>query len=343
MSGKNAGVSTKVLKVNPKAVYLHCYAHSLNLAVQDTTKQCTIIRDAMDITEITKLVKANPKREAWLEKLKIEQGTGSTISPKVQVFTNKASANIVQGLVPAENVYGITDILNKTLQTESLTASEARKHALSVVTMLTNVSKPVQPRRRKSPIRYDPNNGSGRELSIGDRYNGLFFEVIDHAIHKIKERFTLEGISKQITLETLVYKASNNQPYVEELEETLRFYGDDFQSDVLPCELEMLRLSNTPIKSASDFFVWIRRSCAMYLQLAMVARLLLLMPASNAAPERSFGAMNRVLTAIRASMGQKRLNNLLILHVHNDLTDKLDIQAIIDTFKHSHSGRSSLF
>lgn len=52
---------------------MHCFAHSLNLAVQDVTKSCSMIRDALNMThEITKLVKASPKRENWLEKLKQE-------------------------------------------------------------------------------------------------------------------------------------------------------------------------------------------------------------------------------------------------------------------------------
>ena len=49
-----------VLLSNP--LFVHCYAHSFNLAVQDTTKKFTL-----DITnEIPKVVKGNPKREAWL-------------------------------------------------------------------------------------------------------------------------------------------------------------------------------------------------------------------------------------------------------------------------------------
>ena len=43
-------------------LFVHCYAHSLNLVVQDTRKKFTLY-----ITnEIPKVVKGNPKREAWL-------------------------------------------------------------------------------------------------------------------------------------------------------------------------------------------------------------------------------------------------------------------------------------
>ena len=71
-----------IIQVNPKALFVHCYAHSLNLAVQDTTKENPVIRDALDVTnEITKVVKGSPKREAWLEQIK------STAAGKIQRFS----------------------------------------------------------------------------------------------------------------------------------------------------------------------------------------------------------------------------------------------------------------
>lgn len=36
MSGCNTGVRKRVADVNPKAVYIHCHAHQLNLALVDS-------------------------------------------------------------------------------------------------------------------------------------------------------------------------------------------------------------------------------------------------------------------------------------------------------------------
>lgn len=38
MSGCNTGVRKRVADVNPKAVYIHCHAHQLNLALVDSCK-----------------------------------------------------------------------------------------------------------------------------------------------------------------------------------------------------------------------------------------------------------------------------------------------------------------
>ena len=52
------------------------------------------------------------------------------------------------------------------------------------------------------------------------------------------------------------------------------------------------------------------------------------MPATNATSERSFSALRRVMTYLRSSIGQMRLNNLMVLHVHKDLTDGLDLNEV---------------
>ena len=44
----------------PRALYTHCYGHSLNLAMCGTIKQCRLTRDTMDVTnEISKLTLPN--------------------------------------------------------------------------------------------------------------------------------------------------------------------------------------------------------------------------------------------------------------------------------------------
>ena len=55
----------------PRAIYTHCYGHSLNLACCDMVKHCKIMNDALDITlEITKIIKKSPKRDAMFERIK---------------------------------------------------------------------------------------------------------------------------------------------------------------------------------------------------------------------------------------------------------------------------------
>ena len=63
-------VASDIQKLEPRALYLHCYGHSLNLAVSDTLKSIKCMCDALDIAlEICKLLKYSPRRDAIFHKL----------------------------------------------------------------------------------------------------------------------------------------------------------------------------------------------------------------------------------------------------------------------------------
>lgn len=73
MSGKRAGLKTLLQNDNPKAVYVHCYAHTLNLAMNDVFKIEGRLESTLSVcNEICKLVKNSPKRDALLKMFKEE-------------------------------------------------------------------------------------------------------------------------------------------------------------------------------------------------------------------------------------------------------------------------------
>ena len=56
------------------------------------------------------------------------------------------------------------------------------------------------------------------------------------------------------------------------------------------------------------------------------------MPATNASSERSFSALWRVKTYLRTTMTQECLNYLMIIHVHKERTDALDMKTLLNEF-----------
>lgn len=195
-------------------------------------------------------------------------------------------------------------------------------------------------RPRKAPRRYDDHNETTNVYqSPADFYRQQYYEVVDSTINCIQSRFTQTGMSAHINLEDLILKTSQNIEAEDCLIKIRSTYKEDFDYQVLSTELEMLSLANRPFNNSTEFIDWLRLYKATYPQLCHVARLILLMPASNAASERSFSAMARVHSSIRSSMGQSRLNSLLLLHVHTDITDKLDIDSVIDDFVSCHPRR----
>ena len=60
-------VASDIQKLEPRALYLHCYGH---LAVSDTLKSIKCMCDALDVAlEICKLLKYSPRRDAIFHKI----------------------------------------------------------------------------------------------------------------------------------------------------------------------------------------------------------------------------------------------------------------------------------
>ena len=71
MVGSRKGVASQILDEESRALFTHCYGHSLNLAMCDTLKNCKLAHDALDTTnEISKLIKFSPKRNHMFDELK---------------------------------------------------------------------------------------------------------------------------------------------------------------------------------------------------------------------------------------------------------------------------------
>ena len=63
MQGKRTGVATRILSEQPAALPVHCFAHSLNLCLQDAGRKLVSLRDTLQLCrEIFKLIKLSPKR-----------------------------------------------------------------------------------------------------------------------------------------------------------------------------------------------------------------------------------------------------------------------------------------
>ena len=68
----------------------------------------------------------------------------------------------------------------------------------------------------------------------------------------------------------------------------------------------------------------------MFPNISVVLQIMATLPISTAEAERCFSKLERTLTAIRASMEEGRLESLLLLQIHRDLTPSID--SVINQF-----------
>ena len=67
-------------------------------------------------------------------------------------------------------------------------------------------------------------------------------------------------------------------------------------------------------------------------EVATVLKLILVLPATNAQSERVFSALKVVETYLRNTMGQARLNHIMMMYVQKEAAEKLSLAAVANEF-----------
>ena len=67
MCGKNKGVATRIQEIAPRATYVHCFGHRLNLALQDTLQANLSLRNTLGVIQALYNFFNSPKRQAILK------------------------------------------------------------------------------------------------------------------------------------------------------------------------------------------------------------------------------------------------------------------------------------
>ena len=138
------------------------------------------------------------------------------------------------------------------------------------------------------------------------------------------------------------------EDFEEPLGEVLQLYKDDFKGDKLKAQLKTLRyLPESIIDNLKELVEFVQSLSAtkktFVPQFFVLAKILLVMPTTNAVNEQSFSAMKRVKTYLRSTTSDCRLNHLMVLHVHKDRSDSLNMVEVASAFAERNDSRHSIF
>lgn len=136
--------------------------------------------------------------------------------------------------------------------------------------------------------------------------------------------------------------------YENEIKDVLNFYSDDLHEQNLRYQLTVFstifECNDRKVASLKDIVTFVRgmikRERILIKEIVKVVMLVLVMPATNATSERSFSALRRIKTYLRSTMTQSRLNSLMVMHVHKEMTDDMDLLKVCQDFaftEHRHS------
>ena len=183
-------------------------------------------------------------------------------------------------------------------------------------------------------------------VSPEDHFKAIYYEALDTVIGCIGDGFKQEEYQTYSKLEQLLLMEKQNE---EDTDEVLKFYGSDFEKDELITQLCLFYANYPPEKRTCihDAVSVVKGMSVgekqLLYQVVKLMKLLLVMPATNAISERSFSATCHMKTYLRSTMVQKGLYSVMVLHIHKELTDGLDLNIICKEFIYKSDYRKTKF
>lgn len=405
MSGVYNGTQALIRNTCPRALFVHCGSHCVNLVAQQSCTASPIVRDTLSLvnelgvllhqsgktkaTLLEKIAVNNPGTSIealrplcptrWtvrvaamrtlLKQLKtvletledVSQNAGADMATRANGLLDKLSSGMnVLAIHIALVVFAPLEELCKSLQAGSQTVSGMRRAVRTVVDFLKSrrtedafaevfsdakvvienldLTEIVLPRVRRPPKRIDSGSAQHVALTAEAHYRAEYFKVVDCAIQQLSNRFEQPGIETIARMENCLLGQDADFSVFAECAE--------IDVDRLKIQLGMLGLDHqfAFVDHMAAHIVKLSPECRrMYSQVEQVIRLIFVVPASSAEAERSFSALRRLKTWLRATMSQARLNHVCILNVHSDIVDQLDLNDIVDQFVSKNSNRADIF
>ena len=168
----------------------------------------------------------------------------------------------------------------------------------------------------------------------------------------MNSRFQQASIKFYIDAENLILSCANGSMDANERAVIIDSVCTHFRSDLdnrrLSFQLEMLRdlMFGKPAQILGDVtsdLLNLGVASRIYSEVEKLTTLLLVVPASSATAERSFSCLRRMKAYLRATMGQERLNNLLVMNIHQDISDNLDLKKVASDFVTLNDYRRTVF
>lgn len=297
----------------------------------------------------------------------VDPGVDSIAAAKASGFFNAMqSFEYIFYLVMMINIFERIEVLNTALQSSHLCVNDSYGKIAAVTDVLTctretkfeeiwsksfidsqkyEVDEPELPRSRKKPKRFaQDTNASIEPKDVKELYKQAFDAVFDQVLISLKSRFDTDSAKFFKSLEKFAIGESDG------IDEIVTFYGQDFEKNRLLSDrnmfLKLVIRQGTHVENLReiiDFFQTYKWTADLVPEFTRFVRLLMTIPGSSCTNERSFSVLRRLKTYLRSTMKQERLNSVAILHVYRHITDKLDLESLMNTFILKNSKRKTAF
>ncbi|EDS44505.1 conserved hypothetical protein [Culex quinquefasciatus] len=263
------------------------------------------------------------------------------------------SFNFILALYTTDFVLRLINIVNKTLQSSTVSVSASLKAIDSLkirlkdlrndssfrdffedaVAMCEKLSVDVPAVRNRKPVR-KPDSDSVSEAVFSSKEEEVrvkfYFPLLDSLLDGLEERFDQESTAALRAFEKVLNLEAN-------CEETALVAGlVEVKAFDLQAEMSLLTTQRNEIvgKEPEELISWLGSTGqeAMFENYAKVAKTLSVYPVSSCKAERAFSKMAIVKMKLRSTMLQKRLNAIMLPFVEQQLCNEICIEDVVDEF-----------
>ncbi|XP_039145998.1 zinc finger MYM-type protein 1-like [Dioscorea cayenensis subsp. rotundata] len=332
MRGEFNGLKTLILKENPFAFYIHCFAHQLQLVVVSVAKgkgkhQETNLAKVGDThwgSHFTTLIHLLTMWESVLEVLQNVCQDGSVADQKglaSSLISKMESFEFVFVLHLMMKVLGITNELSNALQQKD-------QNIVNAMALIDTV---------KDRIQYLRDNRWNELLEDVRSFCDRMYIPVPNMEDKIpvRGRSRREGFhhAKLLRLAEIYYDNFSIQD-LQVLKEQLHTYIHDVRrcSDFVECD----HLASLAVKLVES------RKHLVFPLVYPLIELALILPVATTSVERSFSAMNIIKTDLRNKIGDEWLNDMMICYIERQVFETIDDEAILVRFQNMQNRRIQL-
>ncbi|XP_026416473.1 zinc finger MYM-type protein 1-like [Papaver somniferum] len=366
MTGKNKGVQKRLLKVNPRAFYMPCACHSLNLALCDMASSCPRAVSFFQVVQhIYNFFSGSTKRwtvfkkhvkgltvkplsdtrwESHIEAIKairfqapeirdalIELSTSADFDAKTR---GTAYSILTREIDNFEIILGMV-VWHRALLAVNSVSIKLQTEDMNLddaVTKLKDLVSFFKDYRRNG---FEGALEEAKILATSMNIEPIFYEV---RVRKRKKHFDeideIEEVQPPLQEKLRSLDDSTLRNSCVKLEKYLSYEMEfDINGDELYTELKVLRsfLPNET-KKAIDVLSFLTNMGGCYSNASISYRILLTIPVTVASAERSFSKLKLIKSYLRSTMSQERLNGLAMLSIEADMLSSIDYDSIINEF-----------
>ncbi|KAI6658296.1 hypothetical protein LOD99_15565 [Oopsacas minuta] len=326
MSGNCHGVQQRMKEIYPYAMYIHCYAHRVNLVLVDCVKKIQFV------CVFFLFLRLSVYSFLPLKHIRSSCQCKRSFTQRSKILTcTKSLSDYLQS--PQVNLANATDLVSSTVSTLGYFRTDEEwekifRYSENVARSNNiDITKYQEPRQRRLPQHlkdftvFAP-TGTRESLSNIQQYKvNLYFPILDTFLEELNRRFSKGSTDIMMAIHSFNPQSEYFMDPIR-MESFALFYNLEYESLRMESILAKRTLGNAEMKSIDDLFLKLLPLRDAFPTLLNAIQISLTISISTAQCERSFSALKRIKTYLRSTMSEQWLTDLAIIAIVKELTSQ---------------------